>query len=176
MNNFLVISALGKDRPGIVSALSRHISDSGCNIEDSRMSVLGGEFAIMLLVSGNWKTIASLEEQVPGLQERLGLTIVTKRTEPRDKSTRTMPYAIDVVAVDYPGIVNQITGFFSSRNINIEEMETSSYAAPHTGTPMFSVHMEIGIPTTTQIAELREAFLDFCDELNMDAVLEPLKH
>lgn len=53
MNNLLVVSALGQDRPGIVNELSLAILNCGCNIEDSRMTVLGGEFTVILLVSGN---------------------------------------------------------------------------------------------------------------------------
>ena len=54
-------------------------------------------------------------------------------------------------------------------------MVTRSYSAPHTGTPMFSVNLAIGIPASMHIAMLREEFLDFCDDLNLDAVLEPIK-
>ena len=55
---YLVISALGEDQPGIVNRLSKVLLDQGCNIEDSRMTVLGGEFAVMLLVEGKWNTLA----------------------------------------------------------------------------------------------------------------------
>ena len=58
MNTLLVISALGDDRPGIVNDLSTVILEYGCNIADSRMSVLGGEFALILLVAGNWDSSA----------------------------------------------------------------------------------------------------------------------
>jgi glycine cleavage system transcriptional repressor len=54
-------------------------------------------------------------------------------------------------------------------------MVTSTYAAAHTGTPMFSVNMSVGIPSETHIASLRDDFMEFCDNLNLDAVLEPLK-
>jgi glycine cleavage system transcriptional repressor len=54
-------------------------------------------------------------------------------------------------------------------------MATNTYAAAHTGTPMFAVHMTVGIPASTHIATLREEFMDYCDGLNLDAVLEPLK-
>lgn len=175
MKNYLVITALGSDRPGIVDELSKYISDQECNIEDSRMSVLGGEFAIMLLVSGNWNTVAKLESQMPGLQEKLDMTIVAKTTEPRQHPGKALPYVADVISIDHPGIVNNLANFFSTRKINIEELTTSNYAAAHTGTPMFSVHIEVGIPADIQIADLRESFMDFCDNLNLDAVLEPLK-
>ncbi len=175
MKNYLVITALGSDRPGIVDELAQYITDHECNIEDSRMSVLGGEFAIMLLVSGNWNTMAKLQDQVPVLEQKLDMSITTKPTELRPQSKKNLPYAAEVISLDHPGIVNKLANFFSTRNINIEEMTTSSYAAAHTGTPMFSVHMEIGIPASMSIAELREAFMEFCDNLNLDAVLEPLK-
>jgi len=82
---------------------------------------------------------------------------------------------VDVVALDHPGIVYRLAEFFSSRDINIEELSTATYAAAHTGTPMFSVHMTVNVPASMHIASLREEFMDFCDELNLDAVLEPVK-
>ncbi len=173
--NFLVISALGRDRPGIVNELSQAVLEDGCNINDSRMTVLGGEFAILLMVDGNWNTLAKLEELLPELGERLGLTVISRRTEERVPASGLLPYAVEVVAMDHPGIVHHLAGFFSQRKINIEDMVTGTYAAAHTGTTMFSVSMSVGIPTEIHIASLREEFMDFCDSLNLDAVLEPIK-
>ena len=174
-NNLLVISALGKDRPGIVDQLSKVIFDLDCNIADSRMTVLGGEFAILLLIEGPWNKLTRLEDQVQELQNRLGLTILAKRTEERRAEANLLPYMVDVVAMDHPGIVYNLASFFSQRGINIEDMTTASYAAAHTGTPMFSVHMSVGIPSKIHIAGLRDEFMDFCDALNLDAVLDPIK-
>ena len=171
----LVISALGKDRPGIVNQLSKAIYELDCNISDSRMTVLGGEFAILLMVEGPWNLLAKLEDQVPELQDRLHLTIISRRTEERAGNANLLPYGVDVVSLDHPGIVYSLASFFSDKNINIEDMTTSSYAAAHTGTPMFSVRMSIGIPADIHIAALRDEFMDFCDSMNIDAVLEPIK-
>lgn len=173
--NLIVISALGNDRPGIIDQLSGAVHNMGCNILDSRMMVLGGEFAILMLVEGNWNTLAKLEDALPALESKLGLNIIVKRTEEREPSTELLPYAVDVVALDHPGIVHSLAGFFSSREINIEELVTSSYAAAHTGTPMFSVHMSVGIPSNQHISTLRDEFMEFCDSMNLDAVLEPIK-
>jgi glycine cleavage system transcriptional repressor len=175
MNNYLVISALGSDRPGIVNQLSKAILDCGCNIEDSRMAVLGGEFALIQMISGTWDQIARLEGMLPKLGERLGLTITARRTTPRASDRRMVPYIVDVIAMDHPGIVHDVAEYFSARDINIEEMSTGSYAAAHTGTPMFSLSLVISIPADVSIARLREEFMDFCDELNLDAVIEPVK-
>lgn len=174
-NTRLVLSALGEDQPGILDALSSTILESGCNIVDSRMTVLGGDFAILLLVDGNWSNMAKLENQLPGLGERLGLTITHRRTARRPQRKDLLPYSVDVVTLDQPGIVHNLSGFFSSRHINIQEMVTEGYPAAHTGAPMFSVHLSIEVPASTLIATLREEFMDFCDELNLDAVLEPYK-
>ena len=174
-NNYLVLSALGKDRPGIVDELSRTIYQLDCNIVDSRMTVLGGEFAVLLMLEGPWNQLAKLEGQIPDLQKRLGMTIISRQTETPSPQTNLLPYAVEVVSLDHPGIVHQLASFFSQRNINIEDMNTSSYAAPHTATAMFSVHMNVGIPANIQIAELRDEFMDFCDTMNLDGVLEPFK-
>jgi glycine cleavage system transcriptional repressor len=174
-NNHLVISALGKDRPGIIDRLSRAILDAECNILDTRMAVLSGEFAILMAVEAPWDKLARLEAQLPELQKALGLTIITERTTPPEAPGQLLPYGVDVVALDQPGIVHHLAAFFSERGINIEDMTTSSYAAAHTGTPMFAVRMTVGIPANTPIAALREEFMDFCDGLNLDAVLEPVK-
>lgn len=175
MKNHLVVSALGEDRPGLVNELSRAILECDCSMVDSRMTVLGREFAILLLVQGNWNTLTKLEMQLKRLEQALNLTVVTKRTESRAPAGDVLPYAVEVVAVNQPGIVHHLASFFASRSINIEDMVTRSYSAPHTGTPMFSVNLAIGIPANTHIAMLREEFLDFCDDLNLDAVLEPIK-
>lgn len=174
-NNYLVLSALGKDRPGIVDRLTKLILDYDINIVDSRMTVLGGEFAILMMVQGNWNTLTKLEHALPELRDSLGLTIICERTEERQASQDIMPYLVEVVALDHPGIVHHLAGFFSQREINIEDLVTGSYAAPHTGTPMFSVHMTIGVPANLHIATLRDEFMDFCDAMNLDAVLEPMK-
>ncbi len=174
-NQYLVLSALGHDRPGIVDQLTGAVAEAGCNIVDSRMTVLGGEFAVLLMVEGLWNTLAKLEDQVPELEKRLGMTIICRRTTDRAPATDLLPYLVDVVALDHPGIVHQLASFFSSREINIEELSTSSYAAPHTGTPMFAIHMSVGIPANMPINPLRDEFMNFCDSMNLDAVLEPIK-
>ncbi len=173
--NYLVLSAIGKDRPGIVNELSKVILDANCNIVDSRMTVLGGEFAIILMVSGVWSDISRLESRLPGLQDKTGLTIVLRHTEKQASGGPLLPYEIDVVSLDHPGIVHELANFFSTRNINIHELATDSYAAAHTGSPMFAVHMVINIPGQMHIADLRDDFLDFCDGLNLDASINPSK-
>lgn len=174
MQQFLVISAVGRDRPGIVNQLSDAILASGGNIADSRMSVLGGEFALILLVNGEEAAIAALENRLPAMQEQLELTLVSRRTQARAQAGG-VPYYVEVVSMDHPGIVRDVAEFFSSRNINIEELSTRTYPAAHTGTPMFALNMTISVPPSLSVSATRKAFIQFCDDLNLDGDLEPVR-
>ena len=174
MTTKLVISALGADRPGIVDELSNIIYSHELNIEDSRMTVLGGEFAVLLLVSGELTSLDTLQAEAAEIEQALQMSLLMKPTTESNVSGDAIPYSVEVAALDNPGIVSSIASFFSSQNINIVNLETERYAAPHTGSPMFALHMTIGISADTNIAQLREAFMDTCDELNLDAELTNL--
>ena len=128
-----------------------------------------------MLLSGSWNSIAKVEDALNMLEKKLGLLIQLKRTElPKNKSN-LMPYGIQVVALDYPGIIKEISTFFSEQSINIENLQTDSYKAPHTAAPMLVLNMTVNIPISMHIADLRERFTLFCDDLNLDATMEPLK-
>ncbi len=174
-NKYLVISAVGEDRPGIVNELSRAILDGGCNIEDSRMTVLGGEFALILMISGSWNAIGKVEATASALGKKLNLAVMARPTDERLPRPGMVPYTVDVVSIDHPGIVHKVAEFFSARGINIEDLSTWTYPAAHTGTPMFSLNMTVSMPATLHIGRLRDEFIDFCDELNVDATLEPAR-
>jgi glycine cleavage system transcriptional repressor len=173
--NQLVISAIGDDRPGIVNQLSQLIVENKGNIDDSRMSVLGGEFAIILLISATVKDLDNIEQLLIQQATSLQLNIITKHTQAITKEHHTkqeMPYIVDILAMDNPGIVYQLSDFFSARNINIQSLHTNRYSAPHTGTQMFAIEMIITITTDINIYDLREEFLKLCDSMNLDASIE----
>jgi len=175
MKQFIAISAIGSDRTGLVYDLTRVVADCGGNILESRMTALGNEFAVLMLVAGNWHTLAKLEGELAKLGESSGLAITSRRTEPKPARADMVSYTVDVVCLDQPGVLHALSGFFSSRGIDIGDVTTRSYSAAHTGAPMFSVYMVVHVPTRIHIAALREEFLDLCDHLNLDAILEPLK-
>ncbi len=106
------------------------------------------------------------------IEQALQMRLLIKPTTESAPAGNNIPYSVEVAAIDHPGIVNNISRFFSSRNINIVNLQTERYAAPHTGSPMFALHMTIGISADTNIAQLRDAFMQVCDELNLDAELK----
>ena len=175
MPQLIVISAVGADRTGIVQDLSKVILACGGNIEESRMTTLGSEFAVLLLVSGNWHTLSRLEQGFDKIRESGDLRISVKKTDAKPVDKNRMPYAVDIVSLDQQGIVFNLANFFTARDIEIADVATRSYAAAHTGAPMFAVQMNINIPQDLQISVLREDFMEFCDQMNLDAIIEPIK-
>lgn len=175
MTQFIVLSVVGPDRAGVVNDLTKVVLDCGGNIEESRMVALGSEFAMLLLISGNWHTLNKLESALDRLADRHDLTVTFKKTDERQGQEECMPYLVDVVCLDQPGIVFNLAHFFATRNIEISEVATRRYAAAHTGAPMFSVHMTVSLPPSVHISQLRDEFLEVCDRLNLDALLEPVK-
>lgn len=175
MKQFIAISALGSDRTGLVHDLTKAIADCGGSISESRMTALGSEFAMLVLVAGNWHTIARIETELKKLAESGDMSIQVRRTEERAARQDMVPYSADIVCLDQTGIVSALSGFFAARGIDIAELTTRSYAAAHTGAPMFSVYMIVNVPSRVHLGALREEFMDFCDHLNLDAILEPLK-
>ena len=173
--NHLVLAAVGRNMPGLVNALTNLTSNSGCNIEDSRMTKMGSEFAVIMLLTGHWNALAKLESTLPGFEQQHDIKTVVRRTEPVGVSTDLMPYLVQVVALDHPGIVYQVTDFFAKRDIDIVDLFTTTYPASHTGATMFSLNMKVHVPGDMQLSSLREEFIIFCDELNLDAIIEPDK-
>lgn len=175
MQQFLVFTALGENSPKLIEQISRVVRDCGCSITDSRMAVLGSELALTMMVSGTWDAIAKMEDHLPRLEKELGMAMRWKRTAPRKPADAQMPYAIDVVCADRPGVVHDIAKFITDNDIGIQDMYTNTYRALHTQTPMFSLHMTIAVPVDVSISALRGDFMDFCDRLNLDAIMEPVK-
>jgi len=171
----LVLVLIGEDRPGLLEQVARSVMEAGCNLEDSRMSVLAGVCCISMAVRGNWKTLGKLESQLARVQADTGLSVTARRAQPEEAALPAMAYSVDVVALDQVGIVHALAGFFTSRGVNIRDLHTRVFRAQQTGARMFAANMVIDIPADQHLASLRGDFLDFCDELNLDGVLDPIK-
>ena len=175
MQNYLVISALIDNSREIIRDLTKLAKSSGCNITESRFNVLGEKLAIMLSMDGSWNEIAKMEDMLQKLEQQLGTRILVERTTTPAPTGDAMPYAIDVVGLDQPGIILDITDFISKCNLTIQDMCSNTYRASQTGAKMFALHMTVNIALDTSIAAIRGDFVDFCDRLNLDAIIEPVK-
>jgi glycine cleavage system transcriptional repressor len=170
--SYLVLTALGPDRPGLVNEISAMVLAAGANLEDSRMAILGGEFALLMLLSGDQKAIAAVESRGVQLGERLGLRLLSKPTSSPQAPRDFLPYRIRVSGVDRPGIVQGVSSVLAGRGVNVASLESRLVYAPESGTPMFILEAALQIPSALALADLRRELSTACDQENWDFTLE----
>ena len=175
MSAYLVISAIGQDRPGIVDEVSAFILAHECNVEDSRMAVLGGDFALIMLVSGAQGEVEKLSGHLAELEKKTGLTIVfrTAKSPSEPPAVQVLPYVLKAVGMDHAGIVHNIAHLLAGMGINVETAETATSHSPQTGTPIFSMKMKLAVPGNLQAKQIREQLAQLGDELKVDITIEP---
>jgi glycine cleavage system transcriptional repressor len=168
--HFLVLSALGSDRPGLVAEVTEYVSEHGGNVEDSRMAVLGAEFGILLLVSGTAEEIAALERDVAKVTEKTGLQVLSRRTKSPEEHRRAavIPCSVTAEALDQEGIVRAISRALHRVGVNIVSLETSAYEAPITGSPLFRMEARVDIPPGITIGKVRKAMDEVAEAENLD--------
>jgi len=164
----LILTAIGPDQVGLVEKISEFISRHGCNIEDSKMAVFCGEFAVIVLISGDGANLVKIGRDYREIETETGLAISIKTPITRAAPGAFLPYKLTASCMDHPGIVYQISAVLSSVGINIESMETKTYAAPISGTPIFQLEAEIAVPARTNINQLRARFAEIQREENID--------
>ena len=161
-DQYLVINVMSQETTSLASLLTRLCTEQRCMIVNSRMSRHGTCAVLLLQVGGNWDALARLETLLPPLAKREHFVLSMSRS-----------YNVFVTAAQRPELVGELCTFFQQLSIDIEDLQSFTYLAQHTGTPMLNLTLTIAIPARTQLSWLREQFLDFCDELNLDAVIEP---
>lgn len=171
----LLIQTLTPVAKSPLLALAKRIVDAGCSLTDSRVSTIGTDSSVMLLASGTWDAIAKLENALSKLNRDDDMHLVHYRTDSREPSSHLLPYLVEVVSADRPGILVKIVDFFSRQGVSVEQLSSMRYRAMQTGAEMFQAQLTVGIPAETHIASLRDDFLELCDGLNLDAIMDPVK-
>ncbi len=173
--NYLLINAYTTHPQSPLLSVTRRIADSGCNLVDARLSTVGRDVSVTALAIGPWDAIAKLEAMLTRLEREEGIKLIWYRTGPKPMQSNLLPYVVEVVAADKPGILYQLADFFDRQGITIESLHCARYRAMQTGADMFSAQVTIGVPADMHIAALRDDFLEFCDHLNLDAIMDPMK-
>jgi len=174
-NMHLAITALGNNKINFIAELLPAIRDCKCNIIEIRASRLAQSTATYLLVQGNWNQIAKLETTLEVIQRRIDIKINTLRPESREKGKDCMPYLLETLSLNHESIVESVSSFLIDRDIEIEDITGSCYPAPYIQNPVFASKFIVLIPPQRHLLSLREEFMEFCDQLNIDAILEPIK-
>jgi len=175
-DSYLVLSALGPDRPGLVAEVTAFLTERGGNIEDSRMAVFGAEFGIFTLVSGTPDEVAKIAADAKTLEAKTGLTVVTKPTKSPSEHRRapTVPCLVTAEALDHEGFVRAVSTALHRVGVNIVSLETLAYNAPITGSPLFRLEAQIDVPREVSLAKVREAMAEVAERQNIDIDVKSL--
>ena len=173
-SEFAVLTSLGTDRVGIMDDIAAGVEAAGCNIEESRASVLGGEFAVIMLISGGAADIKNLIRNQDKLAEKTGLAVTVKTTVPPRPLPQGRPYIVESFSLDAPGIVHLITERLGKFGVNIDDLESDTTAAPFTGAPMFILKARVTVPPECSLADLRDHLEALSYEKDLDIALKPV--
>jgi len=169
MNKILVISVISDDKPGIVEALAKVISEHGGNWQESRMAHMAGKFAGILQVSvsaDNADALCRALDEVPDMR------LLVDRVESQSETPTTQTtQSFSAIGNDRPGIVREIAQAFSSRQINLDELHTDYTTAPYSGEALFRAQGDIHVPDQVDNDELKEQLEAIADELGIDIEL-----
>jgi glycine cleavage system transcriptional repressor len=131
MEEGIVISVIGRDRPGIVANVSRVLYLNNCNIGELTQTAIKGQFAMILIATPLQKEmISGLKEDLQNLAADLDLNInlrVVRKTELTPfASAETEPFVLTVRGEDKPGLVYGITEVLAEHGINITNLDAQT--------------------------------------------------
>ncbi len=177
MKSWLIVSAIGRDRPGLVAELAQLIYDCDANLEDSRMTILGSDFAVILLCSAGSTQVADrLGVGTKRLERDHGLTILVRsldgESRPPVPAAGVRLYRLEAAGEDKAGIVASFCRVLADRGVNIAELSTRSRPGPG-GSPHYEMTLRAEVPDSVDARELREALEREADRLVVDVALMP---
>jgi glycine cleavage system transcriptional repressor len=175
MDNYLTVSAVGEDAPKVNDAFTVAVRDCGCMIIEARIARLGNNNALVMLLGGSWDAIAKVETSLTRLAEQHKMKIFIERTKFPNTAAEYLPYAIEIVAVQHIDTMHAVVSFLTQRQAIIADLNCHTYTTNRTETQMMQLQIAVDLPADTSIATIRGDFMDFCDQLNLDAIMEPAK-
>jgi glycine cleavage system transcriptional repressor len=165
------VTAIGRDRPGIVAAISRVLLDVEGNVEDSQMSILRGHFAVMLIVSVPDVGADDLDDRLQGVKSELGLEAIAVNEVAESSPSGGPTHTLTVYGADHPGIVHAVSELLAERQVNITDLQTRLTGAAEK--PVYVMLMEIAV--AGDAAELRGALEKVAGEAGLDVSLREMQ-
>ena len=164
-----VFTITGSDRIGVVEHVTELILECDGDVQASRMGRLGGEFAMLLLVSVPEGETERLTGNIENLSKE-GFKITVTETEWGVAARRKdwMPYLIEVRGANHEGLIHKIAEHLSEQGINIESIDTSVVPAPMSGTPLFMMDAVVVVPPDLPKNKWQDELEDVADRLNVD--------
>jgi glycine cleavage system transcriptional repressor len=169
------VTVVGRDRPGIVAALSRVLVGQRCNLEDTEMTVLRGQFAMILIVAAPASlTAADLKGTLVSGTADFDLA-VTAGMIPEPAGSLSLPgatrWSVTLYGSDRPGIVAGITGILAEQGVNIVSMETRVIGDP--GQPVYAMSLDVEVPGDASGPVVARRLGERADELGVACTMRP---
>jgi len=168
MSQYLVLTAMGSDRTGCVSELTKLASECGCNILDSRMAIFGLEFTFIMLLKGDNRAINKIEARIPMVAHALELITMMKRTSSHKSYDLVEHYQAEYAGIDQPGILKAITAFFATRKIDISSLR--SEIDPQTN--HMSACISFALTKAINIKDIESDFLQLCEQIAVQGCIK----
>ena len=172
MKKRFVMTAFGKDRPGILAEVSQLIYENGCNLGDSTMTILADEFAMILLLSGREE--AELEERLLSdcrrLEREKGISAFIRPVGVVKETPRleTVSYELRVEGLDQAGIVYRISRYLADNRINITNLHSRMQYSPDSGAAIYTMEIQIEVPEEMSENDLDNGLTQVGNALNVD--------
>jgi glycine cleavage system regulatory protein len=162
----VVITVIGRDRPGLVEAIAAAVAKHGGNWLEGRMAHLAGHFAGLVRIEVASERVAEVREALAALGSG-GLQVQAEAGHEEDaRPSRTLE--VELLALDRPGLLHEVSRVLATRRVNIEELETEVYSAPMTGDRTFRARARVSVPVDVDEHELRESFERLARDLMVD--------
>ena len=171
MENKFIMTAFGKDRPGIVAQITKIIFENGCNIDDSNMARLADEFTLIMLLTGKGDGLKEkLSNECKHLEREKNIFVFIRPLDfsrPDEKKSGSL-CTIEVEGIDQTGIVYKISSLLAENDINIESLKSEKKISPNSGTAIYSMVVSAEMPETVSLDELEEKLEVLAGELHVD--------
>ena len=169
-----VLTLTGPDRIGIVERVTGLLFQRGGNVETSRMTRLGGEFAVLMLVTMPADQCAALDVDLEALTAQ-GYKVTTTQAERTYDEARPdwLPYKIEVEGADHEGIIHQVARYLSQNGINIESMDSETFLAPISGSPLITMKAHVVVPPSLAGKGWEAGLQELGQQLNLEVIVAP---
>jgi glycine cleavage system regulatory protein len=163
----LVLTLIGPDRPGLVEAVAQIVASHGGNWLESRMAHLAGKFAGILRVEIPADKAEAAIAALAGLEER-GLKVVSESSAEAKPTTTGRTLDLELVGLDRPGIVREISQLLASSGANVEELSTDRSSAPMSGEMLFTAKARVRLPSDADLGSLRAALERLASDMTIE--------
>jgi glycine cleavage system regulatory protein len=168
----LVMTFVGDDKPGLVEKISEVVNRHNGNWLESRMIQLSGKFSGIIRVGIDETHLEHLTASLSDLNSE-GLAIHIEAADSQDEAAAGRLYGLQMLGLDRPGLVHEVSLALAAESINVVEMETNVLSAAMTGEQMFSAEASVEVPDRVDVDLLHERLEALSRELAVDIELGP---